>query len=241
MVGMLSSTKHANIAAICLALPLLSACSGPARAPSDTVRVSVVEDDTRSEDGTRCAFDLNDRPLDIVLNLQASSGDERTATDMANNSLAWRDGPPAFPITVQASLPSDSGYQFAVTDRAVITDAAGLPPTFVLIKPEDADVCGVFRSLARFDDELTKSRRESEAALFGLRAVLGLIGLAVAAFGLVGLVKRDWAWDWHVNAMSFRGITNLERTDNWEVSNALSGTIAIAIGLMCIGVAVSLQ
>ncbi len=57
-----------------------------------------------------------------------------------------------------------------------------------------------------------------------------LLGLAITGFGVLMIVKEEWMWGLTEWSNSFKGVVS-ERTDNWEIGNAIGGVIAIVVGL----------
>lgn len=57
-----------------------------------------------------------------------------------------------------------------------------------------------------------------------------LLGLAIAGFGVLAIVKEEWMWGLTEWSNSFKGVVS-DRTDNWALGNAIGGVIAIVVGL----------
>lgn len=63
-----------------------------------------------------------------------------------------------------------------------------------------------------------------------MNVLIFLFGLGLAGLGLLMIVKQDWMWGLTEWSNSFKGVVS-ERTDNWEIGNAIGGIIAIVVGL----------
>jgi hypothetical protein len=60
-----------------------------------------------------------------------------------------------------------------------------------------------------------------------------LVGAAFIAFGVVMLLKRDWMWRVTRMGNEMRGQVS-ERTDLWEMGNAIGGVVTIVVGVILI-------
>jgi hypothetical protein len=63
--------------------------------------------------------------------------------------------------------------------------------------------------------------------------VVWLFGIGFVVLGVVMLVKRDWMWALTQMGNEFRGQAS-ERSDLWEVGNAIGGVITIILGIVLI-------
>jgi hypothetical protein len=68
---------------------------------------------------------------------------------------------------------------------------------------------------------------------------LVLFGAAVGAFGLVYLLRGDWAWAMHEQGQRARGIVNLERTDEWEIWRMISGGLLVLCAIVIVIIALT--
>ena len=63
-----------------------------------------------------------------------------------------------------------------------------------------------------------------------MNVLVFLLGVAIAGFGVLMIVKEEWMWGLTEWSNSFKGVVS-ERSDNWELGNAIGGVIAIVVGL----------
>jgi hypothetical protein len=63
--------------------------------------------------------------------------------------------------------------------------------------------------------------------------LVALVGIGLAGYGIICLVKPDWTWSLQELNNSFRGVAS-ERTGLWEMGNTIGGLIAIVAGLVLV-------
>jgi hypothetical protein len=67
-----------------------------------------------------------------------------------------------------------------------------------------------------------------------------LLGAALTIWGVISLVKPDWAWSLTELGNSMRGVQS-ERTDLWGVGNAIGGVVLIVVGLVLVVLSFSVR
>lgn len=70
------------------------------------------------------------------------------------------------------------------------------------------------------------------AASWDVPVVAARIGaLLLLGSGLVGLFSPTTAWNWHVWSMRRKGITQIERTPEWEHANRARAILAVLMSV----------
>jgi hypothetical protein len=212
---------HRTITLLALCVCALTACGAPPqRLNGQTITVQTFRDADSSNGQGICELDPADRPERFALQISARSSDGQLADADEANTLVWRgEQPPALPITITLAVPSGAAYDIGVIDTLVITQSSDTQPGVVINTYNN----GVCRSMREFNAAIEKFNSSNASSTAGLRAILLLLASACAGSGLLTLLKGDWAWEMHVEGQRWRGIVNLERTDEWEVSRMISG------------------